>query len=430
MATSIGALNVALTMNTAAFVADTGKARTAVTSMSAEFNRTAAVIDRASGALLHLGLHVAGAYTAVRLFHTTLAAFKDVAALTPAKLDELGISIDQNIIERARRAETILTKLGVTAKIALVESLTSIPNPFKDFQNMLDAARGITRPNISKQPFANESTQGFVGNAFLDAQTNSTNVALLSQSPMQKYHKDQADAATKAADEAQSLQQRFDRDVIESQARFLKGWKITDAAVQVDWNALYTGGGVAAGEFVNAQREMRDEIQGLWDDYYQRQSEAQQQYADHVKAIEQSASDSITDLLIVGGNTWRDYARVAISAIRDIIREQTNLANPGSGGGGWIGALITAGSAAFGGGKASGGPVAAGTTYMVGENGPEMFTAGSNGTITPNGGGSQVHITIDPSPLFGVAMKIVKDKAVSEAVGAVSVHMRNRGGRV
>jgi hypothetical protein len=38
----------------------------------------------------------------------------------------------------------------------------------------------------------------------------------------------------------------------------------------------------------------------------------------------------------------------------------------------------------FGGGKAVGGPVSAGTTYLVGENGPELFTSSSAGRIIPN----------------------------------------------
>jgi len=55
---------------------------------------------------------------------------------------------------------------------------------------------------------------------------------------------------------------------------------------------------------------------------------------------------------------------------------------------------------AFGGGKASGGAVTAGTTYLVGEQGPELFTAGANGAIIPNkaissGGGNTVNITIN-----------------------------------
>ena len=44
----------------------------------------------------------------------------------------------------------------------------------------------------------------------------------------------------------------------------------------------------------------------------------------------------------------------------------------------------------FGGARASGGPVAGGSTYLVGENGPEMFTPKTSGAIIPNhalGGG-------------------------------------------
>jgi len=45
----------------------------------------------------------------------------------------------------------------------------------------------------------------------------------------------------------------------------------------------------------------------------------------------------------------------------------------------------------FGGGKAMGGPVDAGTSYLVGENGPEIFTPGpGGGNITPNGAGGGV----------------------------------------
>ncbi len=36
------------------------------------------------------------------------------------------------------------------------------------------------------------------------------------------------------------------------------------------------------------------------------------------------------------------------------------------------------------GARASGGPVAAGSSYLVGENGPELFTPGFGGEITPN----------------------------------------------
>lgn len=38
----------------------------------------------------------------------------------------------------------------------------------------------------------------------------------------------------------------------------------------------------------------------------------------------------------------------------------------------------------FGGGRATGGPVLGGTTYLVGERGPELFVPATAGTIVPN----------------------------------------------
>jgi hypothetical protein len=66
----------------------------------------------------------------------------------------------------------------------------------------------------------------------------------------------------------------------------------------------------------------------------------------------------------------------------------------------------------FGGGRAAGGPVNAGTTYLVGERGPELFTPSGSGSIIPNhklgGGGGGINITVngalDPE---GVARQIV-----------------------
>jgi hypothetical protein len=66
----------------------------------------------------------------------------------------------------------------------------------------------------------------------------------------------------------------------------------------------------------------------------------------------------------------------------------------------------------FGGGKASGGPVAGGTTYLVGEKGPELFTPGSSGNIIPNnrlgGGGGIINITVNGAlDAEGTARQIV-----------------------
>ncbi len=53
----------------------------------------------------------------------------------------------------------------------------------------------------------------------------------------------------------------------------------------------------------------------------------------------------------------------------------------------------------FGGGRAMGGPVSSGTSYVVGERGPELFVPNTSGTIVPNGGGggggSTINLTVN-----------------------------------
>ncbi|OGT01873.1 MAG: hypothetical protein A2143_02325 [Gallionellales bacterium RBG_16_57_15] len=53
----------------------------------------------------------------------------------------------------------------------------------------------------------------------------------------------------------------------------------------------------------------------------------------------------------------------------------------GGGAGSFLGGIA---ASVFGGAKAIGGPVSGGTTYLVGERGPELFTPSSSGNITPN----------------------------------------------
>ena len=88
---------------------------------------------------------------------------------------------------------------------------------------------------------------------------------------------------------------------------------------------------------------------------------------------------------------------IAIGAVVDVvgalIRGFESVIRLGSQIGNFVGGV-------FGGGKASGGPVVGGTTYLVGENGPELFTPSGSGNIIPNnslGGrsGNTINITVN-----------------------------------
>ena len=65
------------------------------------------------------------------------------------------------------------------------------------------------------------------------------------------------------------------------------------------------------------------------------------------------------------------------------------------------GAAVTAGAGGGGGfglsgARAGGGDVSAGSSYTVGERGPEKFTPSVSGTITPFGGGGGMTIHYSP----------------------------------
>lgn len=67
----------------------------------------------------------------------------------------------------------------------------------------------------------------------------------------------------------------------------------------------------------------------------------------------------------------------------------------------------------FGGARALGGPVAGGSTYLVGERGPELFTPSSSGNITPNGamGGNTITVNVNggnPNEILRVLQQYVR----------------------
>jgi hypothetical protein len=86
-----------------------------------------------------------------------------------------------------------------------------------------------------------------------------------------------------------------------------------------------------------------------------------------------------------------------------------------------IGGVI---SSTFGGFRAAGGSVSAGTPYVVGERGAELFVPSSNGTIVPNGGsGSTINITVNGAiDAEGTARTIVDVLNRSNARGTLGAN--------
>ena len=84
--------------------------------------------------------------------------------------------------------------------------------------------------------------------------------------------------------------------------------------------------------------------------------------------------------------------------------------------------------------KANGGPVTGGRSYLVGERGPEMFTPGVSGGITPNhalGGSTNVTVNVDASGSnvegdAGQAEQL--GEAISQAIQAELIQQKRPGG--
>ncbi len=118
------------------------------------------------------------------------------------------------------------------------------------------------------------------------------------------------------------------------------------------------------------------------------------------KKIGEDIEKSIVDNLVAAVDGTKSLADAAVSVLNKLKRKLIEVAIEGavSGIGGKLGGFL---GKVFGGGKATGGKVAAGKTFLVGEKGPELLSMGtSRGFITPNneiGGGQSVvnNITVN-----------------------------------
>lgn len=114
--------------------------------------------------------------------------------------------------------------------------------------------------------------------------------------------------------------------------------------------------------------------------------------AERLKDFKQKLGQGFDDLigaLVTGSDRWQDVAKnVAVDFFNTLASEMMLAATGGKYGslGGLLGGVVGGlfgGFFGFGGKKAGGGSATAGTSYLIGEEGPELFTPGRSGWITP-----------------------------------------------
>jgi hypothetical protein len=115
---------------------------------------------------------------------------------------------------------------------------------------------------------------------------------------------------------------------------------------------------------------------------------------------------------------------VVVNTVAALIRGFEAIIGFGARIGGAIGGAV--GALGFGGGRAMGGPVSAGTAYMVGERGPELFVPKGSGTIVPNGAGrgATINLTvngaIDSESTARQIVSILNDSSARGTLGSLA----------
>lgn len=170
------------------------------------------------------------------------------------------------------------------------------------------------------------------------------------------------------------------------------------------------------------------EFKEIADEMAKAQHESVQEQGAAIEQLHRKQAESIRTLsglyydLFSGGakNLWKDFERLGLEALAKIAAQKTfaallDFGNSHGSDGGILGTLASlAGSIGSAPGRAVGGPVVAGGTYMVGEKGPELLQMGSSsGNIIPNsaiaqprgsGGGTSAtvehRIIIEPNEMF------------------------------
>jgi len=144
--------------------------------------------------------------------------------------------------------------------------------------------------------------------------------------------------------------------------------------------------------------QLQDKLMEQGDQAVQINKDAADKVTEFWKAAAQSMQGAMSDFFfdIMQGNMSdlvTSFKRTIDRMVSDLLASQLlEFLVGGMGKSGSVGGLV---GSLFSGFRAEGGPVMAGSSYIVGEMGPELFTPSTNGNITPNESlGQSVHITV------------------------------------
>ena len=176
-----------------------------------------------------------------------------------------------------------------------------------------------------------------------------------------------------------------------------------ELALQFEKENLATRFPLLTEEQLKPLREVLDENYGITEEKRKQKkldeelAQKAKEAADRYKQLGDSIKSNITDGIIDAIEGTKTLGETALGIVKDLGRQFLRFGiNQAFGALGSTGGIL---GKLFGGGKASGGTVQGGRSYMVGERGPELFTPGRTGSIAPSGsfGGANVTVNVDAS---------------------------------
>jgi hypothetical protein len=206
----------------------------------------------------------------------------------------------------------------------------------------------------------------------------------------------------KAAREAEAAQKRL----MDEGRRVFESTRTPAEQLNAEYsklNDLLAKGAIDWDTYARAVMDAQDRLMPMGEAVKAVAEESKGELSELQKAVEgwgKSSADAIVEFAMTGKSSFKDMVN---SMLADLARMMVyrNITAPlaAAVGGMDFGGIGSAIAGMFGGARASGGPVSAGKTYLVGEQGPELVTMGSSGYVTPNhalgGGGGGVSIVVN-----------------------------------
>jgi hypothetical protein len=243
----------------------------------------------------------------------------------------------------------------------------------------------------------------------------------------------------------------------------IKVQKIDDTPTEKFWKELDTATRTQEENALRSYHEQKEALNALWDEgligvetYNARLKEINDELlpeieitakklpeiigpvfgelSDLMRGMARGTEDIITDALLNGFDDGakgilKSFGQLMVQLIAQAVAADLAKRIFGAAGGGtgtgWIGMI----AGAFGGAKASGGPVRAGMPYLVGERGPELVVPKNNATVIPNGKfGSQnnyISLTVE-APTGRIPMET--QQQIGNRIARSLADARRRGG--